>query len=837
MATYKIISRNPINVSGYLPKYNIEYPEPETPVKVQSPIIEEIQIKETDDNESEQTNNEEIPSYTGSKYNAFKTAYTNSGADQSRFNFFAKLASKESGFDPYIQNKLGAPAYGYFQFMQGTSDGRSWDNITRFANTDVETFRKSPELQIKAAQKLADSFLKGFSKEDYKKARELGYSDSALLAGAWLGGVGGVRKFLHNGISVNDKSWSKGKNIGTDMQTRMREFNNLFKKGGILKFQAGGTGEIKSDDRSWLRKQWDKIATKYNSSQWAESAPAAVLAGFTPFGLWHYTTAGDKDSARLAILPGAAIASKVAKAEKAAEAAKEGMELVYKHYGDDITKYFSGSLENLRNPDVTISIAERFKVPKKLEKIEIADDLRHDYSFFTNSTGVPTLKVSATATDPKYIGEKAAAKQFLQELVGTTSNNGIKGMTIPEKELFARQYWSNTTSTLSEKDIYSRLMAYKAESGITSSFEKLTEKEAKELFSKAYDSNLFHSKGEKELFWEKNKDKILSIFRRVPTLLSAGIVGDKVIKSKAGTKLKDPKAVGEVPSQETIKWMQDKNGEVSYAKRYKHNYPEFWGRLTQLNKESIPDWEDPRKHATHKLSWGTNEDKVIVYPEVQKIKGKLVDFSRPPYHQFAGMDNALETGNYVEAPSENIANNFTKTYKQNYKGFPDHDIFSNEIDRKTFHLRSDKANYLYKKLLDAGYNSIQASAIIGSAYVEGQLLENAREKGNSEQGYGIMQWTNPTRLQNLKNFKSKTASNEFERQVDFLIHELKDNSVWNSKEATLQQFLNAKDIDTATILFTKGYLNPKTGLEHFNRRKEVARYYSNNQPDYNFNIF
>ena len=177
MAIYKIISRTPIDISGYLPKYNTEDPEPEAPVKVLSPIIEEVQIEETD-------NNEEIPSYTGSKYNAFKTAYTNSGADQSKFNFFAKLASKESGFDPYIQNKLGAPAYGYFQFMQGSSNGRSWDNITRFANTDIETFRKSPELQIKAAQKLADSFLKGFSKEDYKKARELGYSDSALLAGA-----------------------------------------------------------------------------------------------------------------------------------------------------------------------------------------------------------------------------------------------------------------------------------------------------------------------------------------------------------------------------------------------------------------------------------------------------------------------------------------------------------------------------------------------------------------------------------------------------------------------------------------------------------------------------
>lgn len=530
MATYKIISRTPIDVSGYLPRYNTEAPELEAPIKVQSPIIEEVQIEETDSNESEQTNNEDSPSYTGSKYDVFKTAYINSGSDPSRFNFFAKLANKESGFDPYIQNKLGAPAYGYFQFMQGTSNGRSWDNITRFANTDIETFRRSPELQIQAAQKLAESFLKGFSKEDYKRARELGYSDSALLAGAWLGGVGGVRKFLHKGISVDDKAWSKGKNIGTDIQTRMKEFNNIFKKGGILKFQAGGSGEIKQGNKSWLRRQWDTLATKYNSSQWANSAPAEVLAGTTLFGLWHYATAGDDDSARLAILPGGVGVSKVS--EKVAEAAKEGLTTVYKHYGDDISKYFKGSLENLRNPNVTLTIEERLKVPKRLEQIEVASDLNHDYSFFTNSTGVPTLKVNATATDPKYIGEKAAAKQFLQELVGTTNNNGIKSFTSSEKDLFARRYGANTTTTLSEKDIYSRLMAYKADAGITSSFEKLTEKEAKELFSKAYDANLFHSRGEKELFWENNKDKILNIFRRVPALLGAGIIGNRVINTK-----------------------------------------------------------------------------------------------------------------------------------------------------------------------------------------------------------------------------------------------------------------------------------------------------------------
>jgi hypothetical protein len=32
-------------------------------------------------------------------------------------NFLTKIAEKESAFDSYVQNKAGAPAYGYFQFM------------------------------------------------------------------------------------------------------------------------------------------------------------------------------------------------------------------------------------------------------------------------------------------------------------------------------------------------------------------------------------------------------------------------------------------------------------------------------------------------------------------------------------------------------------------------------------------------------------------------------------------------------------------------------------------------------------------------------------------------
>lgn len=113
-------------------------------------------------------------------YLRFKEAYNKVGTPK-MFNFFSLLAKKESGYNSEIQNLQGAPAYGYFQFMQ---DGNRWNNIRDYAGVDIDTFRRSPEIQIKAAHKLANAFLSSFSDKDRARARELGYTDSALLAGA-----------------------------------------------------------------------------------------------------------------------------------------------------------------------------------------------------------------------------------------------------------------------------------------------------------------------------------------------------------------------------------------------------------------------------------------------------------------------------------------------------------------------------------------------------------------------------------------------------------------------------------------------------------------------------
>lgn len=135
--------------------------------------------------------------------------------------FLTKMAEQESGFDSRIQNRAGAPAYGYFQFMQ---DGKKYNNISAYAGTDIETFRNNPKLQIKAAIKLAKAFERGFNKKDLELAAQKGYTKFGLLGGAWLAGNGGVRKYLQGLANPSDRHWSKS-GSGTDVASRIQMFN------------------------------------------------------------------------------------------------------------------------------------------------------------------------------------------------------------------------------------------------------------------------------------------------------------------------------------------------------------------------------------------------------------------------------------------------------------------------------------------------------------------------------------------------------------------------------------------------------------------------------------
>lgn len=96
----------------------------------------------------------------------------------------------------------------------------------------------------------------------------------------------------------------------------------------------------------------------------------------------------------------------------------------------------------------------------------------------------------------------------------------------------------------------------------------------------------------------------------------------------------------------------------------------FVSRLQDPNRKTIQDWYDKSSVATHKL--GAEIDHLgnsFIYPGVQEIDGKLIDFTRPPYHPWAGYFSALERKDAVKTNTLQEAINFTKNYKNYYPSF------------------------------------------------------------------------------------------------------------------------------------------------------------------------
>lgn len=117
-------------------------------------------------------------------------------------NFLTKTAKRESGFNSHIQNTTGAPYYGYFQMGK--------DEIKRTTGLTVEEFRNDPVQQILGAVKLYKMNLKTIKAIGvYNIGKQKGYSDDALVAGAWMGGPGGVKKYLLGLGDPSDSHWYK----------------------------------------------------------------------------------------------------------------------------------------------------------------------------------------------------------------------------------------------------------------------------------------------------------------------------------------------------------------------------------------------------------------------------------------------------------------------------------------------------------------------------------------------------------------------------------------------------------------------------------------------------
>lgn len=155
-----------------------------------------------------------------------EVAKSNTEANKYR-KFLTQVAERESGFRQRIQNRAGAPAWGYFQFMQ-SNDGK-YNNIRHYANTNIQTFLNDPKIQINAAIKLARDFENSITSSDKRKALAKGLDlntekgKNAALHAMWLAGPKGFRNWL-NGGNPSDRKWSKN-NAGTSVQELINRYN------------------------------------------------------------------------------------------------------------------------------------------------------------------------------------------------------------------------------------------------------------------------------------------------------------------------------------------------------------------------------------------------------------------------------------------------------------------------------------------------------------------------------------------------------------------------------------------------------------------------------------
>lgn len=221
---YNAVNRPTFNMENTFEEYKF----PTEPPIYSQPIVTEVSEAPVDKpiETEEPTMKKELFNITPSKgldeFNKWYDEVEKENPEAKNYRqFLTKMAEQESGFNSRIQNRAGAPAYGYFQFMQ---DGKKYNNISAYAGTDIETFRNNPKLQIQAAIKLAKSFEKGFNKRDLELAAQKGYTKFGLLGGAWLAGNGGVRRFLQGLGNPSDKHWSKS-GAGTSVADRIAMFN------------------------------------------------------------------------------------------------------------------------------------------------------------------------------------------------------------------------------------------------------------------------------------------------------------------------------------------------------------------------------------------------------------------------------------------------------------------------------------------------------------------------------------------------------------------------------------------------------------------------------------
>lgn len=180
------------------------------PEREEHPKISYVSAPTTNQTSQDNKVKEDYSKFNG--YQQFNRAYDKVQAynpDASKYrSLLTKIASIESSFRPGIVNRIGAA--GYFQFIDSTRNG-IMKKIGK--STNKQTFLNNPELQILAAIELAKEFENSFGSEYLRLASQKGHTLNGLISGAWLGGVGGVKRYLKSGKDSSDGGTTISKRI------------------------------------------------------------------------------------------------------------------------------------------------------------------------------------------------------------------------------------------------------------------------------------------------------------------------------------------------------------------------------------------------------------------------------------------------------------------------------------------------------------------------------------------------------------------------------------------------------------------------------------------------
>lgn len=225
---YRKISREPDELQGYLPRFNTEEREEPRPQTVASPIIDSTETSEEEPRAEKESN----PTYTTSanttsssfkSKNEFKATmlpiYERILSQMGLNTAYAKALVAQDG----LESAWGTKPSGKFNF--GGIKGTGSIKRTREVIDGKDVY-------------INDSFRDFASLEDYAK-----YKISLLNNNRYKAFIGDISGFA-------DRVFRGGYATDPKYADTLKRVIASAKHGGILKFQAGGTGEIRPDNRS-----------------------------------------------------------------------------------------------------------------------------------------------------------------------------------------------------------------------------------------------------------------------------------------------------------------------------------------------------------------------------------------------------------------------------------------------------------------------------------------------------------------------------------------------------------------------------------------------------------